>query len=310
MAPYDSMAPYITEASGASGEDSMTTSILQYEFGPACATEFPGASSAITHVVAVGAHIEIGWASILAAISGADAALAVTLLRQLRGVEKHAIAVLEVGKQRLPPYDLCILRAASMALEAHRKRRNAFAHGVWAKSRSIADAIVLLGPEQIINRMTWAPLLDRPVQQSDVATIVNDEAIYRAPEFELAVREADEAGSVMTAVQQYFNIRYRCPRTDTTDQMSDEMLRLLRTRPYFDAKLKGLEEKLRRQPKAAAPAPVIEFELKYRRPDGTFVAIVRDLPYHVIPGEPYFERCSTLAERLGDALPFEPSHTA
>lgn len=53
-------------------------------------------------------------------------------------------------------------------------------------------------------------------------------------------------------------------------------------------------------------------EIVYRRPDGTFVATVNGGPYHVIPDDPYapaglWEFCLAEAERLGDALPFEPA---
>lgn len=46
--------------------------------------------------------------------------------------------------------------------------------------------------------------------------------------------------------------------------------------------------------------------LIYRRPDGTFVADLNGLPYHVIPSDPYWDEAVAEAARLGDALPFEP----
>lgn len=47
-------------------------------------------------------------------------------------------------------------------------------------------------------------------------------------------------------------------------------------------------------------------DLTYRRPDGSFVAIVSGLPYHVEPSDVLFAEASELADELGDDLPFEP----
>ncbi len=43
-------------------------------------------------------------------------------------------------------------------------------------------------------------------------------------------------------------------------------------------------------------------ELQYRRPDGSFVALVNGLPYHVIEGDPLFAE----AQKNGGDLPLEP----
>jgi hypothetical protein len=47
-------------------------------------------------------------------------------------------------------------------------------------------------------------------------------------------------------------------------------------------------------------------ELIYRRPDGTFVARVNGMPYHVIPGERFWEEAQAAGAVMGDNLPFEP----
>lgn len=43
-------------------------------------------------------------------------------------------------------------------------------------------------------------------------------------------------------------------------------------------------------------------ELQFRRPGGSFVAIVNGLPYHIIEGDPLYAE----AEQAGQGLPFEP----
>lgn len=48
-------------------------------------------------------------------------------------------------------------------------------------------------------------------------------------------------------------------------------------------------------------------ELQYRRPDGSFVALVNGLPYHVIEDDPLFAEAAALAADMGEALPFEPA---
>jgi hypothetical protein len=47
-------------------------------------------------------------------------------------------------------------------------------------------------------------------------------------------------------------------------------------------------------------------ELLYRRPDGTFVAIINGYPYHVTEDDTHFAEASTIADALGNDLPFEP----
>lgn len=48
-------------------------------------------------------------------------------------------------------------------------------------------------------------------------------------------------------------------------------------------------------------------ELQYRRPDGSFVAIVNGHGYHVIEDDPMFAEAAALAADMGEALPFEPA---
>lgn len=43
-------------------------------------------------------------------------------------------------------------------------------------------------------------------------------------------------------------------------------------------------------------------KLHYRRPDGSFVATVNGLPYHIVDGDPLFEE----AQANGANLPLEP----
>lgn len=47
-------------------------------------------------------------------------------------------------------------------------------------------------------------------------------------------------------------------------------------------------------------------ELRYRRPDGSFVATVNGFPYHVMADDPWFSAASAMAAQMGEALPFEP----
>jgi hypothetical protein len=42
------------------------------------------------------------------------------------------------------------------------------------------------------------------------------------------------------------------------------------------------------------------------REDGTFVGVVGGLPYHIIPGDQYWDEAQEIAAELGDDLPPEP----
>jgi len=51
----------------------------------------------------------------------------------------------------------------------------------------------------------------------------------------------------------------------------------------------------------------VTISLLYRRNDGTFVADIGGIPYHVTPtDEAYWGDAVAEAERLGDSLPYEP----
>ncbi len=47
--------------------------------------------------------------------------------------------------------------------------------------------------------------------------------------------------------------------------------------------------------------------LNFRRSDGSFVATVRGLPYHVTQSDPLFQQASAIATLMGNALPQEPA---
>jgi hypothetical protein len=49
-------------------------------------------------------------------------------------------------------------------------------------------------------------------------------------------------------------------------------------------------------------------DLTYRRKDGTYVGVVRGMPYHIIPEDIYglWEKAVVIADEMGDDLPFEP----
>lgn len=47
-------------------------------------------------------------------------------------------------------------------------------------------------------------------------------------------------------------------------------------------------------------------KLLYKRPDGSFVAEVNGLPYHVEAGSALFEDAEKAAKQLGNALQYEP----
>jgi hypothetical protein len=47
-------------------------------------------------------------------------------------------------------------------------------------------------------------------------------------------------------------------------------------------------------------------ELQFRRPDGTFVAILNGMPYHIVEDDELFEAAQEFADEMGEDLPFEP----
>lgn len=50
--------------------------------------------------------------------------------------------------------------------------------------------------------------------------------------------------------------------------------------------------------------------LIYRRQDNTFVGRVNGLPYHIIDSDPLWPQAQSLAQQMGDQLPFEPAPPA
>lgn len=45
--------------------------------------------------------------------------------------------------------------------------------------------------------------------------------------------------------------------------------------------------------------------ITHRREDGTLVGLVNGLPYHVMPGDRFWDSAVAMASEMGDALPFD-----
>lgn len=107
--------------------------VSQIEIGVQCLTEFPGGSDALAEVIAAGIDVELGLAIVLATLGGSDPHVSAIVLGHLRSISEQEKAVLAAAKIKLSASAYENLVIATKAVAAHRKRRNAFAHHMWAR---------------------------------------------------------------------------------------------------------------------------------------------------------------------------------
>jgi hypothetical protein len=173
-----------------------------WEVGPSVLTSFPGASTAVVEVILAGADVEVGWAGILAALSNSDPVAATLVLSKIRSISAQEGAVLEVAQMRLPPDLYEVVKISSLALRAHRERRNGFAHSSWGRSSAIPDAIFMVPPSRLIR--LHSEFLVRPGSRPGSLYGVASRHVYNAEAFARARSEARQATAVIRHLHLYF----------------------------------------------------------------------------------------------------------
>lgn len=201
--------------------------VTQISIGPQCVTDFPGASDMVAEVLTVGVEVEAALAVVLASLSGSEPHVAAIVLHQMRSVVDQQKAVLEVAKAQLDASRFTILDAAFRAIDAHRLRRNRFAHRTWASSPELPDAIFQLKTSEHSRRLIGVLAGPRIPNLDGLQYRIEETDIYRAADLQAARVEAREALSVMYLLMQYM-LTSRVPAPLNGEEHSAQLLAMLR----------------------------------------------------------------------------------
>ena len=190
----------------------------------------------VTDVMAAGVEIEISLVMLLGLLSGSDPQAAALVLRQMRSVADQEKAVLNVAKARLPPEDFDITKIATKAIEAHRKRRNRFAHNPWACSPDELPGAIFLIETSALSHYLAGISSHIPSERAGLAPFeIQDDDVYRAPEIRRAREEARDAAAVMRLLVGYLTKRYRRDLVRGDAGIDAALAELRAVTPFADA---------------------------------------------------------------------------
>jgi hypothetical protein len=92
------------------------------------------------------------WSLTFVLLLHADPKTGSAIYHSVSGAESRRAAVTGAAKARLSAKDYLLFQAVERALTSQRKRRNAFAHGLWGVSKHVDDALLLADPEIFVNQ--------------------------------------------------------------------------------------------------------------------------------------------------------------
>jgi hypothetical protein len=201
-------------------------------------------------VIAIWAEIESDTAVILSRMLNADLATGIAMYQALTSAEAKRAAFMAAAKAALKDWQLLLLQAVVNASRGSRNTRNDFAHHIWATTKDLPEALLLIPPAVLLDRHVKFrngppdPRNDGFPDQYDFSQI----AVYRKPDLDRAVEDALDA-SVHHAylymitgprvIEQARKLLLREPRIQQaleplTRESSPEVLELLR--PPADGK--------------------------------------------------------------------------
>lgn len=170
-----------------------------FRYGPTTFDARPQLTRYVASVVASGALIESHWAGVLAEISRADPRAALAMLRQHKSTDAQIRMILAVGKLRLPPVTLALMKAVIDVAKPAREVRNRFCHEIWGWSDDLPDALLLIpqdAPLGMISSFDGPP----EIVQADLMALKVGFAgisVYRQAELEAAELQCIEASNVV-----------------------------------------------------------------------------------------------------------------
>lgn len=161
----------------------------------------PNFALMVMRVIATWSFIDSTLAGLLVGIMKADIAAGAAMYQALTGSEARRTVLLAAVDSNQPEWQQLLLRAVLKAIKPSRDQRNDFAHSVWASSKQLPDALLLIPPdanaELIVRRRKIEDIYmsDAHVPDEDRNPDFDRDKIqvWREKDFSQAVASASEA---------------------------------------------------------------------------------------------------------------------
>lgn len=167
----------------------------EIEVSPGAIPNRPALAVSVMRVIAIWSEIDSDAAVILSRMLKADVVTGVAMYQALTGGESRRAAFMAAAQSSLPEWQLILLRAVLNASKPSRDTRNDFAHHIWATTKDLPDALLLMPPTVRLDRhlqfRAGAPdtRVDGIADHYDFAKIY----VYRKPDLDSAVEAALDA---------------------------------------------------------------------------------------------------------------------
>lgn len=216
--------------------------IQGYLTGPEIFKSVPNAAVTIVYVLGAGAAIEQSWATVLASLCGSEVDAAMVLLENLKTIHTQEAAIIQLAELKLNSENLQIIKIAQKAIRLHRERRNAFAHGIWAKPLGGDDQLVLIRPKHVKRRNAnlTSYLVHGTMRGNGLETVIEERDFYRERDFEEAMYEAHQASQLMELVSNFvlaLSMQKASPWAEALD--ADAIKSVLQANPAFRKASRG-----------------------------------------------------------------------
>lgn len=204
----------------------MSIEINGWVTGPVVFEAVPKSAETIAAVIGAAASIESDWVSVLAILTHAEVDAAVALWQSLRGAQAQGRAILEIARLKLDAAEFELLKMVLRRLESHRKLRDRFAHGVWARTLGRDDQLVLL------TGRTLAAFSARMFAGGDIFDLtltIEERDIFGAAQLREALNEAERARGAMSSLVAYLWVSKALAPGDhhgSLDRTRDEINRI------------------------------------------------------------------------------------
>jgi hypothetical protein len=155
----------------------------------------PDLAVSVMRVIAIWAEIESDAAVILSRMLKADISIGIAMYQSLTGGVSRKAAFMAAAQAALAEWQLILLRAVLNASNGSRNTRNDFAHNIWATTKDLPDALLLMPPSVRLGRHlkfregTPDPRPDGAADHYDFSKIY----VYRKPDLDRAVEAALDA---------------------------------------------------------------------------------------------------------------------
>jgi hypothetical protein len=180
--------------------------------GPFTILERPLLAHYVMGVISAWAHTEIALGRILTNTLHADSSAAARMYLSLSGGAQRREVLRAAAEHSLSSENLALFTVMMKAIKPIRERRNDFAHGIWSVSDELPAALLWNSADTNLENH------ERGLKQS--GPITEDTLVYREPDLQSCITEAQEAVTLVHGVGVLIFPRYDYAHAETWSLLS------------------------------------------------------------------------------------------